>query len=107
MDKVLSTFSLLSVIWSNILLFSIGNNEYFKGLPGSIESYRMCIVMFSIYLIVLTYNIFTISFCLKLQREKQTSKIPVVISKVGTLLFLIVAIMISLAVSIVEYTGGV
>ncbi|MDE6531851.1 MAG: hypothetical protein K2K96_13935 [Lachnospiraceae bacterium] len=107
MDKVLSIFSLLSVIWSNILLFTILDHEYFTGLPGTIEGRRMLVGMYLIYFIVLLYNIFAILYCRKVQREQQTSKIPSVISSAGTLIYSTVAILISLLVSFVEFTGGV
>lgn len=107
MDKVLSIFSLLSVVWSNILLYTILDHEYFTGLPGSIEGRRMLVGMYLIYFIVLMYNIFAIFYCQKVQREKQTSKIPYMISVVGTTLYASVAFFISLGFSIVGITGGV
>lgn len=107
MDKVLSIFSIFSVLWSNLLLTAITSNEYFTGYPGSAECRRMLIVMYSIYLITLFYNIFTIFFCKKVKRIKQTSKVPTVCSIIGTVLFSVVAAIISLGVSIVVFTGGV
>lgn len=107
MDKVLSIFSLLSVFWSNILIVIILDREYFTGLPGTIESRRMLTGMYLIYFIVLLYDIFVIFYCRKVQRERQTSKIPSVISATGTLFYLIVTVFILFVFSLIEYTGGV
>ena len=107
MDKVLSIFSLLSVIWSNILLNEIMRIKYFHGGPGTIEGNRLLVAMYLLYFIVLLYNIFSISYCQKVLKKQQTSIIPSVISIVGTILYLIVAIFFSFAISLVQLTGGV
>lgn len=107
MDKVLSISSLLSVIWSNILITIILDREYFHGLPGTSGGYRMLVGMYLIYFIVLLYNIFVIFYCRKVHKEQQTSKTPSEISKAGTLLYFAVALFISSVVSFVEFTGGV
>lgn len=107
MDKVLSIFSLLSVIWSNILLFIILDNEYVFGLPGTIEGRRMLVIMYLFYFVVLLYNIFVISYCQRVQKEQKTSKIPSVISIAGTIFYSIGAIFFSFVISVVQITGGV
>lgn len=107
MDRILSILSVFSVIWSNILLFAISDNEYFKGYPGSPGCRRALILMYSIYLLTLFYNIFTIFFCRKVKKEKQTSKVPSVCSIAGTVMFTMIAIIFSFAVTVVAITGGV
>lgn len=106
MDKVLSIFSLSSVIWSNIVLFLVLDREYFKGLPGTVENFRMLICMYLIYFIVFIFNLFVRFYCRKVQSKGQTSKIPLVISMVGTYLYSIVGFFILFGVSCVSITGG-
>lgn len=107
MDRILSIVSVFSVIWSNVLLSVISDNEYFKGYPGTPGCRRLLILMYSIYLLTLFYNIFTICFCRKVQKEKQTSKAPGICSIAGTVFFTVIAVIFSFAVTVVAITGGV
>ena len=106
MDKILSIVSLFSVIWSNALIYAIVDNEYFTGYPGSIESRRMLTVWFLIYILVFIYNIISVRYCSKVQKEKQSSKIPKMIATVGITLYICITLIITFLVSIVEISGG-
>lgn len=106
MDKILSIVSLFSVIWSNALIYVIVDNEYFTGYPGSIESRRMLTVWFLIYILIFIYNIFSVRYCSKVQKEKQSSKIPQMIATVGITLYICITMIITFLVSIVEISGG-
>ena len=86
MNKVLSIISLFSAVWSNILLYILDKPGYLK------EGFeRFFAIVCSIYIIVLLYNIFTLKYCIKVQKEKQSSKIPTTIAIVGTTLYILIA----------------
>ena len=78
MDKILGIVSLFSVIWSNAL----------------------------IYILVFIYNIFSVRYCSKVQKEKQSSKIPKMIAIAGITLYICITMIITFLVSIVEISGG-
>lgn len=103
MNKVLSIISLLSVLWSNILAFIILDGEYFSGRGFWEILVGACLI----YSIVLLYNIFVIFYCRKVQGEQHTSKIPIVISKAGTVLYSIVAIFMLFFFILGEVFSGV
>ena len=86
MNKVLSIISLFSAVWSNILLYTLDKPGYLK---GGFE--RFFAIACSIYIIVLLYNIFTLRYCIKVQKEKQSSKIPTTIAIVGITLYILIA----------------
>lgn len=99
MDKVFSIMSLFSAMWCNILLYI---------LQGYLKINLLGItVWLSVYIIVLLYNIFTLKYCLKIQKEKQLSKAPYIIAIAGTTIYIFMVVISLLGVWVVYTTGGV
>lgn len=83
MNKVLSIVSLLSALWCYGLLYIIDALGLLDDIFGGL------IIGSVVYIIVLLYNIFTIWYCFKIQKENHTSKIPFILAIVGTILHVI------------------
>lgn len=84
MNKLLCIISLFSVIWSNGLLHIINKLGYLEG------AWRMLAGAVLIYTIVALYNIFTMVYSFKVQKEKASFKapsIPGIIAMVGNALY--------------------
>lgn len=81
--------SLFSVAWSNILLIILDKLGCLKG--GFV---RFMTIACSVYIVVLLYNILTLRYCIKVQKEKQSSKIPTKLAIVGTAIYVLVAAII-------------
>lgn len=75
MDKILSILSLFSVIWFYILLDILAKLGYLE-----VNQQGMAVFIF-VLIIILLFNIFSLRYCLKVQKEKQTSKTPVKIAR--------------------------
>ena len=90
MNKVLSMISLFSVVWSNALLIILDKLGCLNG--GFV---RFMTILCSVYIVVLLYNIFALRYCIKVQKEKQSSKIPTTIAIVGTTIYITIAAFLS------------
>lgn len=98
MDKILSILSLFSVIWCYILLDILAKLGYLE------VNQQGMTVFILVLLIILLFNIFTLRYCLKVQKEKQTSKTPVKIARLGNRLYILMVI-IMLFGSLLGYYG--
>lgn len=108
MDMTLAIVSLSSVAWSYLLVFNLYmllpfiRNYIAFNLPmvgGAIT--------LLIYFAVLLFNLFTVRYCVKARKARQSSKVPVILSIAGTALYLLSIVVILLIVWWVQYTGGV
>lgn len=104
---ILSILSVLSGVWSTVLLLSIGELPFFRGLPGSEENRRSLILMAVIYGFALLYNVWILLMCKNANRKEAIGKGYVVATILGLIVFLIVSGICAFAVSIISITGGV
>lgn len=97
MDKILSIISLFSAVWSNLLLLTLYRQGYFREGVGFVL----------VYIIILLFNIFSLRYCKKVQKEKQSSKIPTTIATMGTIFYIFILVISLLLGWWVYITGGV
>lgn len=100
MNKVLSIISLFSAGWTWGLFWLMDA----LGLDD-LDPSGGWIMAHSIHVIILIFNILTIRYCLKVYKEKQASKVPVVIAIIGTVL-LVIEITCFVFLQIALYTDG-
>ena len=97
MDIILSIISLFSSVWSIMLLYILYRLGYFR------KGWSFIII----YIFILLYNIFTLRYCKKVQKEKQSSKIPTTIANMGTIFYVFIVVISLLLGWWVYITGGV
>lgn len=90
MDKILSILSLFSVIWCYILLDILAKLGYLE-----VNQQGMTVFIF-VLISILLFNIFSLRYCLKVQKEKQSSKIPKMIATVGITLYICITMIITI-----------
>lgn len=100
MDKIVSMISLLSVIWSNVLIFTIGSLTY-------VEGRSIFVMAMTGYAIVFLYDVFTVYFCKKRMKEKQTSGRFYILALIGATAHATIALFALFAIWVVAVRGGV
>ena len=108
MDMTLGILSLSSVVWSYLLVFSLYMLLSFlwNYIPFNLPMIGAAMTLL-VYLAVLFFNLFCVRYCLKMQKERQSSKVPSILSIVGTVLFILGIVVIVLLAWSIQYTGGV
>lgn len=88
MDKILSILSLFSVIWCYILLDILAKLGYLEVNQQGMTVFILVLIL------ILLFNIFSLRYCLKVQKEKQIAKAPVKIARLGNRLYILMVIIL-------------